>query len=746
MIKRRICVVTSTRAEYGLLVPLLEEIQTRRELELQLVVTGTHLSPQFSMTIDAIESDGIPIARRVEILAPGDDAIAAARTIAAAVEKLSVVFSEIKPDILVLLGDRYEMLSAATAATLCDLPIAHIHGGELTEGAFDDAIRHAITKLAHLHFAAAEPYRQRIIQMGENPDYVFTVGAPALDNLRNLELMDQDEIQTELALPLTSPVLLITYHPVTRGADAGGASALIGALERFPEATCIFTGVNADPGHGKVDHTIRDFVDRHPDTARLYGSLGRHRYLSLMKQADAVVGNSSSGVIEAPAVGTPTVNIGTRQQGRLRVPTIIDCAETPDAIAKAIARALADGRAAPGGHCLLGDGFAARRMADLLTSVDTEGLTAKAFRDIPITLAAATDPVTIIAEIGVNHNGSVETARALIDAALNAGADIVKFQSFHADALTTTSAPKAAYQTRKVGVEISQHQMLKALELSEDAQRDLQAYCESRKIAFLSTPFDMESLEFLTHDLGLRRIKIGSGDLTNAPLLLAAARHGCGVILSTGMATINEIEQALSVLAFGYTDDARAPGRSAFDRAYLSPAGKAALKDKVALLHCMTEYPAPASQLNIRAMDALSARFGLAVGYSDHSQGPSAAIAAVARGARIIEKHITLDRTMDGPDHEASMDPDAFTAMVAAIREVEVMLGDGKKFPATAELANKEIARKSLIAARAIVKGERFTEENLTVKRPETGISAQQYYDWIGQTALRDFSADEVIS
>lgn len=352
--------------------------------------------------------------------------------------------------------------------------------------------------------------------------------------------------------------------------------------------------------------------------------------------------------------------------------------------------------------------------------------------------------VLVIAEAGVNHNGSLETALALVDAAADAGADLVKFQTFRAEALVTRTAPKAAYQISQTGGG-DQFDMLKALELDDQAHHALLQRCAERTIGFLSTPFDLSSLAFLVEELKQTCIKVGSGDMTNAPLLLDIAQRGCSIILSTGMATLNEVERALGVLAFGYTGEGT-KNASAFAKAFADPTGKAALQRNVALLHCTTEYPAPIKSINLRAMDTLTTHFDLPVGFSDHSEGTTASIAATARGARIIEKHITLDCRQDGPDHAASMEPAQFTQMVQAIRDVTSALGSSVKQPDSAELANKVVARKSLVAACHIVKGEIFSVENLTVKRPESGVSALDYFDWLGREAAREYGVDEVVS
>jgi N-acetylneuraminate synthase len=353
--------------------------------------------------------------------------------------------------------------------------------------------------------------------------------------------------------------------------------------------------------------------------------------------------------------------------------------------------------------------------------------------------------VTIIAEAGVNHNGRLDLALALVDAAADAGADVVKFQTFRADQLVTPTAGKADYQIRNTGEANSQLEMLKALELDDAAHRQLIAHCGRRGVAFLSTPFDPLSLGLLTDGLGLKQLKVGSGDLTNAPILLDMARRGSAVILSTGMATMEEIAESLGVLAFGYTGGEQ-PSRAAFRAAFASEQGRAALGRYVTLLHCTSDYPAIPDEINLKAMDTLVAAFGLPVGFSDHSEGIAIAIAAVGRGAVVIEKHLTLDRAMPGPDHVASIEPADFKAMVSGIRLVERALGDGRKVPMPSELKTIPIARKSLVARRQIKRGERFSLDTLTVKRPGTGVSPVLYWEYLGRAATRDYQAEDVIS
>lgn len=353
--------------------------------------------------------------------------------------------------------------------------------------------------------------------------------------------------------------------------------------------------------------------------------------------------------------------------------------------------------------------------------------------------------VTIIAEAGVNHNGRLDLALALVDAAADAGADVVKFQTFRADQLVTPSASRADYQIRNTGDANSQLEMLKALELDDAAHRQLIAHCARRGIEFLSTPFDLSSLGLLTEGLGLKRLKIGSGDLTNAPMLLEMARRGIALILSTGMATVDEIAESLGVLAFGYCGGAE-PARGAFSDALTSAEGHASLQRHVTLLHCTSDYPAVPDEINLKAMDTIAQAFNLPVGFSDHSEGIAIAIAAVGRGAMMIEKHLTLDRNMQGPDHVASIEPTDFKAMVLGIRLVERALGDGRKVPMPSELKTIPVARKSLVARRQIKRGERFSAETLTVKRPGTGLSPVLYWDYIGRAATRDYQAEDIIS
>lgn len=357
-----------------------------------------------------------------------------------------------------------------------------------------------------------------------------------------------------------------------------------------------------------------------------------------------------------------------------------------------------------------------------------------------------TNKSLIIAEAGVNHNGSLQLAIELVEAAAMAKADIVKFQTFKAAKIATQSAKQADYQVQNTGVVESQFDMLRRLELSYEDHLVLLEKCNNLGIEFLSTAFDAQSLEFLVNVLKVKRLKLPSGEITNAPLVLAHARTGLDIIVSTGMASLADIEQVLAIIAFGYlAPESEEPSLASFMDYYFSEEGKKVLKSKVTVLHCTTEYPAPMLDINLRAMDSLAAAFGLQTGYSDHSEGIVVPIAAVARGATLIEKHFTLDKEMEGPDHKASLEPHELSAMVNAIRSVEDALGDGVKGPRPSELKNRQVARKSLVAEQVIHKGDVFTEDNIAVKRPGGGISPMNFWQYLGMKATKDYLPGDLL-
>jgi N-acetylneuraminate synthase len=351
----------------------------------------------------------------------------------------------------------------------------------------------------------------------------------------------------------------------------------------------------------------------------------------------------------------------------------------------------------------------------------------------------------IIAEAGVNHNGSLERALDLVDAAADAGADNVKFQTFDAAQLATAQAPKAEYQVRNGEAPEGQLEMLRRLQLSHDDHRRIIDRCANRGIRFLSSPFDSASMRFLVDELGLRQVKLGSGELTNAPILFQAGQLKVDVILSTGMATLGEVEDALGVLALALAHPHATPSRAAFAAALASPQAWELLGQHVVLLHCTTEYPAPDAETNLRAMDTLRAAFRLPVGYSDHTEGIAIGLAAVARGAVVIEKHFTLSRALPGPDHAASLEPDELAEFVRQARRIEAALGSGTKQPGTSEARNRLVARKSLVASRDLEAGTVLTTADVAIKRPGSGVSPMQYWDVIGTRLQSDKKQDDLL-
>lgn len=323
---KKICVVTATRAEYGLLKPLMDLIQESADLELQIIATGAHLSPEFGLTYKQIEADGFTINEKIEILLSSDTAGSIVKTMGLAMNGTADVLPRLNPDLLIILGDRYEMLAIASAATIFKVPIAHLHGGEITEGAYDDAIRHAITKLSHLHFASTEEYKNRIIQMGEDPDRVFNVGAIGLDNIQNLKLLNRDELERDLGIKFLKYNYQVTFHPETLGelSSKDQFKILLDAIDIQEDSFFVFSKANADTDGRIINQMIDDYVAKNPTKAKSFTSLGSLRFLSVVKECTAIVGNSSSGILEAPSLHTATLNIGDRQKGRVQAKSIVN--------------------------------------------------------------------------------------------------------------------------------------------------------------------------------------------------------------------------------------------------------------------------------------------------------------------------------------------------------------------------------------------------------------------------------------
>ena len=338
---KKVCVVTGTRAEYGLLKPVIERIYKEPDMELQLIATGMHLSPEFGLTYKELEKDGFPIVDKVEMLLSSDTNVGITKSMAVALMGFADCFERLKPDIVILLGDRYEMLMVASAAMIAKIPIAHLHGGELTEGLIDEAIRHSITKMSYLHFTSTDEYRKRVIQLGEQPNRVYCVGALGVENIKNIPLMNKGELENALGIKLTKKNVLVTYHPVTLENMMAKQQFqnILDALESHRDLFVIFTKANADTNGRIINQMIDEYVSRNSNRSVVFTSLGQLRYLSVLQFCDMVIGNSSSGLLEVPTFHIPTINIGERQRGRVCAESVINCDNTVEEITKAIDKA-----------------------------------------------------------------------------------------------------------------------------------------------------------------------------------------------------------------------------------------------------------------------------------------------------------------------------------------------------------------------------------------------------------------------
>lgn len=382
---RKICVVTGTRADYGLLYWVLKEIQNANNLELQLVVTGMHLSPEFGNTFKEIEKDGFAIDCKVDLHLNSDSAEGIVASMGTGMPGFANAFKELQPDILLILGDRFEIFAAAISATIQQIPIAHIHGGESSEGVFDESIRHSITKMSHLHFTASEVYKNRVLQLGEQPDRVFNVGAVGIDNIKRFELLSKENLEQEIGFKFATKNLLVAFHPVTlENTSQEQFSQLLTLLDSLRYTNVLFTKANADPGGQAINAMIDNYVRQHPDTTKAFHSMGQLNYLSAMKYVDAVVGNSSSGILEAPSFKIGTINIGDRQRGRIRATSVIDCDPTIGGISKAIDILYTDTFQNSLDNVLspFGDGGTAKKIVDKISSFQLDGILKKSFNDI----------------------------------------------------------------------------------------------------------------------------------------------------------------------------------------------------------------------------------------------------------------------------------------------------------------------------------------------------------------------------
>jgi UDP-hydrolysing UDP-N-acetyl-D-glucosamine 2-epimerase len=383
---RRLCFVSTSRADYGLLSPLIHLCEAEEGFSVTRIATGSHLSPEFGMTVDAIAAEAGSPVRRIEMLLSSDSRVGAAKSLGVGVLGFAEVLEEINPDLLIVLGDRYELLAPVSVALILRVPVAHIHGGELTEGAIDDSVRHAVTKMSALHFAATEEYGARIVQMGEPPEHVHVVGALGIDNILSTRLLDSDELYARLGVNRSRRLVAVTYHPETRDDRevAERFGAVLRALDSIPDATSVITRANADAGGRTINAMTDEYVATHAGAAASFASLGQQVYLSLLKHASLVIGNSSSGIIEAPSFRVPTVNIGDRQKGRVRPASVVDARADAASISAAVETALSaefrvslDGVRNP-----YGDGHAAERIVRILSNVHPQSLVGKTFHDM----------------------------------------------------------------------------------------------------------------------------------------------------------------------------------------------------------------------------------------------------------------------------------------------------------------------------------------------------------------------------
>lgn len=384
---RKVCVVTGTRAEFGLLRWLMQDIRETPGLVLQVVATGMHLSPEYGMTYREIEQAGFVIDRKVEMLLSADSATAVTKSVGLGTIGFADAYASLRPDLIVVLGDRFELIAAVTAALIAGIPVAHLHGGETTEGAFDEAIRHSITKMSHLHFVAAADYARRVIQLGEQPERVFLVGGLGVDAIKRMEMLDREALEEALDFRLGKKNLLVTFHPVTLEGESssGQMKALLEALDELEETHLIFTMPNSDTGGHELAAMLEAFVSNRPH-ARAYPSLGQLRYLSCMQFIDGVVGNSSSGLAEAPSMGIGTVNIGDRQKGRLSADSVIHCAPDRESIRKALQRLYDPTFRSSFAKTInpYGNGGASRKIVEIIKNHPLDNLLKKSFFDLPV--------------------------------------------------------------------------------------------------------------------------------------------------------------------------------------------------------------------------------------------------------------------------------------------------------------------------------------------------------------------------
>ncbi|VVC01255.1 UDP-N-acetylglucosamine 2-epimerase [uncultured archaeon] len=731
---KKIAFFSGGRWEYGLLKPVMQKVRDDGGMKLLLIAGGAHSAGKFGGTIDYIRQDGFAVDYTVQTVQQKDDRVHLAYAMAAAMREAAEILQKEKPDCIVLLGDRSELFAVAAAALTVGVPIVHLHGGEVTGGGLDEYFRHSISKMASVHLAATELAGRRLLRMGERPERVHVTGSIGFESAGKIAKNKEgaSPLLAKLKLNDFTPFALVVHHPlstspelacgeleeIVRGVLAAGLNALILAP-------------NSDPGHERLLASVDKMQKAQKNRVRFIPSLKQEEYFLALGESKAMVGNSSSGIIEAAALGVPFVNVAGRQEGRERGANAADAkADAADITAK-IKRVLSaefrkEMESGKNPYDIAGSAQAAY---EILRATDFGAMHGpKKFYDgakdgslIAIGQREIGNgrPCFIIAEAGVNHNGKLPLALRMVDAAKKAGADAIKFQTFNVAALASETAQMADYQIKNTGKKRKQADMLRELELDAAEFGRIKEHCDKAGILFLSTPFDGPSVDLLA-GLRMAAYKVASGEITNLPLLARIAGEKKPVILSSGMADMGEVEAAVRFL--------RMHGCS-----------------QLAVLQCTSSYPAPADSLNLRVMRTLRERFGIPAGFSDHSVGILAPTLAVAMGANIIEKHFTLDKKMKGPDHAASLEPDELAEMVRQIRLAEKMMGNAEKKMQGIEASTRAAARKGIFAAHGLHKGTILREADLTTKRPMSGVPAERFFEVVGRRLARDVAAGSAL-
>lgn len=763
---RKICVVIINRTNYGRLKPLLSAIKNHPDFELQIVVGSAMLVYRFGHGADIVSKDGFDIDAKLYTHIDGENNITMAKSVGLGLLELVTTFDKLKPDMVLTNADRYETIATAIAASYMNIPVIHTLGGEIT-GTIDEHVRHAVTKLAHIHFPAHEAAAKRIIQMGEDPKNVHITGNPALDIVRhfdkNFTENDRRKFFQTLGVGsgefnLDKPYILCMQHPVTTEIEQIGAhiSATIEAISKIDMPT-IWFWPNNDAGSSIVAKKLREFREQNPNKkVRFFKNLEVEEYLRLLWNSKCIVGNSSSGIMEAGFMGVPCVNIGTRQDGRERCRNVVDVPYDTTEILNAMRRQIAHGKYEP--DYLFGDGMASDRIVKVLSDLE-EIKAQKRFVDQNIlfkknetdvkkdTLISDKiwdkfqEGVFVIAEAGKNfiqteEEKSVEeylnNAKQLVDEAAKAGADAIKFQTHNVeDEQLDIDVTSPHFQGS------DRYNWVKRNTNSTPVEtfwKPLKEYCDEKGVIFFSTPMSRGAAKIL-NELGVELWKVGSGDILDFVMLDYIRNTGKPIIISSGMSTLEETEKAINFLK--------------------------EKNNKVALLHCVSKYPCPVEDLNLNTIKFYKEKFDIPIGFSDHSLDHFSTVEAVNIGATIIEKHFTMSRGQWGADHKVSLSPEEFKNMVRGIKMAKngeasfvgeytkKMMGSKEKILQEGEAIFRPLFRKSLMAGCDIPAGTMITGDMLYAMRPQQyagGAPSEKYPEILGKVITRDIKKYEPIT